>query len=159
MPATLKPSQLVPVLTATIDGLDPLDDMAQTYGITENSVSTVLKRWEPVLAPFRAVRRDLFTSMWQYAAAENIDAMYEHKARGNLSAGDRRNYMVAAAVASEKALLFAGQPTSIVAGIHEHRLALPDLMAKMQQVSSRLALATRASAIDVPKTHEESATA
>ncbi len=140
MAVTLTPSQLVPALAAHLGAApsDTFEYQAQAMGMSESTVTGLLKRWEPVVQPLRAIRRDLFTALWQYAAAENMDAMYEHKARGNLTAGDRRNYMVAAAVASEKALLFAGQPTSIVAGIHEHRLALPELLEKMREVSAKL---------------------
>lgn len=113
-------------------------DLAEDFGVSEASVSTLLRRYEPVTHALKSVRRDLFTGAWQFAALENLDAMYAQKAAGTLNAGDRRNYMVAAAVASEKALLFAGQPTQIVAGMHEVRVELPALMARLAEVGTRM---------------------
>ena len=113
-------------------------ELAATLGLGKSTVTTLLRRYEPVAHELRTVKRDLFTGLWQYAALENIDALEQHKAKGTLTAGDRRNYIVAAAVASEKALLFAGQPTQIVAGMHEVRVALPDLLAKLAEVGARI---------------------
>jgi hypothetical protein len=114
------------------------EEIAQVTDMSLSTVRAMERRYEPVVGEYRALKRDLFTGLWQFAAMENLNAMYEHKAKGTLTAGDRRNYVVAAAVASEKALLFAGQPTQIVAGIHEHRLALPELIDKLRSLGERM---------------------
>jgi hypothetical protein len=53
-------------------------------------------------------------------------------------------------IATEKTLLLAGQPTQIVAGIHEHRLALPALLAKLQDVTRRIGPQTGSAAAKTP---------
>jgi len=128
------------ILALKADGSRTQEEIADTLQLSNQTVSDLVRKYEPVAHAFGSIKRDLFTGLWQYAALENVDAMYQQKDAGTLNAGDRRNYMVAAAVASEKALLFAGQPTQIVAGMHEFRVELPALMARLAEVGKRIAV-------------------
>lgn len=114
------------------------EDIARDTEVSEATVSTMLRRYEPVTHALKAVRRDLFTSTYQMAALTAVDELYAAKAKGTLTAGDARNWAVTSAVFAEKALLFAGQPTQIVAGLHEVRVELPALMARLAEVGQRM---------------------
>lgn len=117
---------------------DSQETIARDLEVSEASVSRLLRRYGPVSHALKGINRDLFTSAFQFAAIESLDTMYADKADGKLTAGDRRNYAVSSAVFAEKALLFAGQPTQIVAGMHEVRVEMPALLAKLAEVGSRI---------------------
>lgn len=127
------------VIACSVDKPDlTQEEIGTACGVSEATVSRLLRRYEPVSSALRSVRRDLFTSLYQAAAIESVDAMYAMKSAGKLTAADRRNYAVSSAVFAEKALLFAGQPTQIVAGMHEVRVELPALMARLAEVGTRM---------------------
>ena len=113
-------------------------ELAERVGISHRTVGNLEKRFEAVLRPFTQVKRDLFTAVYQYSALENMAALEDHKALGTLTAGDRRNYLTASAIAFDKSQLAAGQPTQIVAGIHEVRVNLPALLERLALVQGKI---------------------
>ena len=124
------------------------EDLATEYEVSEAAVSRLLRRYEPVTHTLKAIRRDLFTSTYQLAAMTAVDELYAAKAKGTLTAGDARNWAVTSAVFAEKALLFAGQPTQIVAGMHEVRVELPALLARLAEVGTRMRALTPAGSVE-----------
>ena len=59
-------------------------------------------------------------------------------ALGNGRPADAKAYAIAAGVATDKLLVLAGRPTSIVAGLHEVRHSLPQLAATLAQVANMI---------------------
>lgn len=117
--------------------------------MSHDTVNRALARFQPIVESLRHVKRDEFTAAWQQVAIkslERMDALLDGEAdalatvpqKGSIG-GELRNYSVAAGIASEKALLFAGQPTAITATTHAHRLALPEEAAQLAGLASRLA--------------------
>lgn len=53
----------------------------------------------------------------------------------NDRSNDAKAYSIAAGVATDKLLVLAGRPTSIVAGLHEVRHSLPQLAATLSRVA------------------------
>ena len=139
MPAPTRPAQVANLLRER--ELDPdatLRALAGRTGLSPQSVANLERMFEPVIPPFRQSKRDLFTSVYQYSALENLEALEVHKQAGNLTAGDRRNYLTASAIAFDKSQLAAGQPTQIVAGIHEVRVNLPALLERLALVQGKI---------------------
>lgn len=136
------PSTLLDATTADPDL--PARAVARALDVHSSAVDRALRRFAPVVETLRHVKRDEFTAAWQQVgvkALERMDQLLDGDPealktvpqKGSIG-GELRNYAVAAGIASEKALLFAGQPTQIVAQTHDHRLALPDLIARVGRV-------------------------
>ncbi len=58
---------------------------------------------------------------------------------------DAKAYSIAAGVATDKLLVLAGRPTSIVAGLHEIRSSLPQLAATLSRVAEIINVGKEAS--------------
>jgi ABC-type uncharacterized transport system ATPase subunit len=71
-----------------------------------------------------------------------VEALDQALAAGTLAWGDRQRAAIAMGIATEKALLLSGQPTQIVAGLHEVRVEIPALLLRLQSVGRRLGLQT-----------------
>lgn len=115
---------------------------ADPGAMSHDTVNKALRRFAPVVETLRHVKRDEFTAAWQAVAIKSVAAMDQFLdgetpipvgAKSSVSA-EIRNLAVAAGIASEKALLFAGQPTAITAMTHGDRLELPGLIARVQRV-------------------------
>jgi cob(I)alamin adenosyltransferase len=92
-----------------------------------------------VIEPARPVRvkDQAMLEKWQNAAfllQENL-----RRASEDGKPGDAKAYAIAAGVATDKVLLLAGRPTSIVAGLHAIQASLPDLARTLARVAERLA--------------------
>ena len=61
-----------------------------------------------------------------------------HDAGGGGTGGGGGDGGVIGGIAPERALLVSGQPTAIIAGVHEHRHALPQLAGVLAEVARRL---------------------
>lgn len=79
----------------------------------------------------RGLQRDDMLAIWQWLYMDMARALAED----NLSFTEKKNAAVAMSIATEKALILAGQPTQIIAGIHEHRHDLADIAAKLARVT------------------------
>ena len=73
---------------------------------------------------------------WQDVAFRIQDKL--NAALDNSRANDVKAYSIAAGVATDKLLILAGRPTSIVAGLHEIRHSLPQLAATLSRVATRI---------------------
>ena len=115
---------------------------ARGQQMSHSAVADIDRRYAPVVSTFGQIKRDLFTAVYQHYALENLEAMEAHKSvrsgKGKMTAGDRRNYLTASAIAFDKSLLASGQPTQIVAGIHEVRVHLPELLERLRLVQARV---------------------
>ena len=86
----------------------------------------------------RQVGRDEMLDLWNWLYLDTLNAMRE----GSMTFKERKDATMTLAICTEKALLLSGQPTQIIAGIHEHRHHIADIAAKLAKV---------AKAIDKPK--------
>ncbi len=110
---------------------------ARLAGLPHTSAHALLARYGPVQETLGQIKREPLVALHQLVALEAADAAREAIAERNGKSA--QSFMIAAGIASEKALLFAGQPTAIVASTHAHRLALPDEAARLAVVAARLA--------------------
>ena len=121
----------------------PVVIIAQETELAERTVRGLLRRHGAAVNLLRELKRDLFLSVWQRFFLDTADTLDQARAAGTLSWGDRQRAAIAMGIATEKALLLSGQPTQILADIHEHRLDLPDLITKLRSVSERIAAQPR----------------
>ncbi len=135
MPATLRPSELIPALDAHLDASElTLTATAESLGLSKHAVDSMMRRWEPVLGALGSLRKDFWIGAWQWIGMKSFERMQEP----GIKAKDFRDFAVSMGVATDKTMILCGMPTQIVVGVHEHRLQLPELLDKMRDVSARL---------------------
>jgi len=79
----------------------------------------------------RQVGRDEMLALWNWLYLDTLNAMREE----TMTFKERKDAAMTLAICTEKALLLSGQPTQIIAGIHEHRHQLGDIAAKLARVA------------------------
>ena len=105
-------------------------------GLDADTVQDLLDRQAPVVAALSRYQRDHFLSGWQYFYLRTLAEVQETWA--TMRWAERRDAAVIMGIATERALLVSGQPTAIIAGVHEHRHALPALAGVLAEVARRL---------------------
>lgn len=109
------------------------------------TVARVLNRYQPVADALRQAKRDHLLGIWQWtylraaALADDLVALgattrQEH----GQTAAAMRNYATVMGIATDKVQILTGMPTAILAGVLEHRLALPQLAARLARVANAL---------------------
>lgn len=121
----------------TVDPIGSQRGAERLANLPHTSARELLARYGPVTETLAQIKREPLVALHQLVALEAADAAREAIAERNGKSA--QSFMIAAGIASEKALLFAGQPTAIVAATHAHRLALPDEAARLAVVAARLA--------------------
>ena len=111
-------------------------EIAVGVGLSDSAVQKLLDQQAPVLSKLRAYQRDHFLSGWQYFYLKTLAEVQETWA--TMRWAERRDAAVIMGIATERALLVSGQPTAIIAGVHEHRHALPQLAGVLAEVARRL---------------------
>ena len=91
-----------------------------------------------VIEPSKPVRLkdQALISRWQDISFRTMVKL--NAALDNDRPNDAKAYAIAAGVATDKLLVLAGRPTSIVAGLHEIRHSLPQLAATLSQVAKQI---------------------
>lgn len=105
-------------------------------GVEASQVQRLLDQQAPVVAALRHYQRDHFLSGWQYFYLRTLAEIQATWA--TMRWAERRDAAVIMGIATERALLVSGQPTAIIAGVHEHRHALPQLAGVLAEVARRL---------------------
>lgn len=75
-------------------------------------------------------------SKWQSQTFDLLARLDEATRSDNHQAA--KVWSIAAGVATDKTLLLGGRPTSIVAGLHEHRHTLPQLASRLLDIGRRV---------------------
>jgi len=79
------------------------------------------------------IQREPFIALNQLVALESGDRAREAIAEGK--AKDSRDFMLTSAIAQDKALLMAGQPTAIAYVAHDVRVQLPALLQRLVRLA------------------------
>src|SRR6266850_2790143 len=116
------PEKVEQIIAAGAAGV-PAAVIAHETELAERTVRGLLRKHGAAVNLLREFKRDLFLSVWQRFFLNTVETFDQAQVAGNLTWGDRQRAAIAMGIATEKALLLSGQPTQIVAGIHEHRLA------------------------------------
>ena len=77
------------------------------------------------------IDRDDLVASWQQVAYGALDEIELRQREGTLSPRDGKDLAIRGGIATEKALLAAGQPTEIVANVHAHRHEIGPLMERL----------------------------
>src|SRR5712664_2541562 len=140
------PEKVEQIIAAGAAGV-PAAVIAQEMELAQRTVHGLLRKHGATVNILRDLKQDVFLSVWQHFFLDTVEALDQARAAGKLTWGDRQRAAIAMGIATEKALLLSGQPTQIVAGIHEHRLALPALLAKLQDVTRQIGPQTGSAAL------------
>lgn len=111
-------------------------EVAVGVGLSDEVVQQLLDRQAPVIRALSSYQRDHFLSGWQYFYLKTLAEVQATWA--TMKWGERRDAAVIMGIATERALLVSGQPTAIIAGVHEHRHSLPQLASVLAEVARRL---------------------
>lgn len=107
---------------------------AAITGVPRRSVRRIIEGLGPELNELRELRRDAMLAGWQDAWFRAYAEMREGDEAGTLTPGDRQRLAIVMGIGTERALLLSGQPTAIVANVHEVRVSMPDLLSKLAAV-------------------------
>ena len=81
------------------------------------------------------IDRDDLVASWQQVAYGALDEIELRQREGTLSPRDGKDLAIRGGIATEKALLAAGQPTEIGANVHVHRHEIGPLMDRLAQAA------------------------
>jgi hypothetical protein len=108
--------------------------IAKATRTTTRTVRKILDELAPQVMDMRLMKRDELSTAWQNTFFLNYGTQLDPQSTSN----DRKNSAITMSIATEKMHLLNGLPTSIVAGIHEHRHEIPQLLAKLQRIRTQL---------------------
>src|SRR3990167_5067156 len=86
------------------------------------------------------IDRDDLVASWQQVAYGALDEIELRQREGTLTPIDGKDLAIRGGIATEKALLAAGQPTEIVANVHAHRHEIGPLMDRLAQAARVLSV-------------------
>jgi hypothetical protein len=130
-----RPRKAMPpeVLEGAIRG-DTTTAIVERTGLPLDAVRKYLKRHAADIGNLREVRTPELMGAFHDLAFRAFEKTLDPKT----SMGDLRNASITMGVATDKLQLLSGQPTAIVAGIHEHRHDLSAIAARLANVQRQL---------------------
>jgi hypothetical protein len=144
------PEKIDQVVQAGAAGVH-LSVIAQETELDRRTVRNILRKQAPRVNELATFMRDELMANWQFLFLDTVDALDQARADGTLTLRDRQAAAITMGIATEKSLLLAGQPTQIVAGIHEHRLALPELISKLERIGRLIGPQTGGATVPVTR--------
>lgn len=105
-------------------------DIAAETGVSRRTVRDILSHLGPELEVLKQNHRDEMLTAWHDTFFEAYDQM-----RKSPSSNDRKNLAITMGISTEKAQLLSGQPTALVANLHEVRVSMPELVSRLRQVA------------------------
>jgi hypothetical protein len=112
----------------------PLKAIAKNAGTPVEATREYLARHAAELGNLREVKTPELMGAFHDLAFRAFAKTLE----GDSTMGDLRNASITMGVATDKLQLLSGQPTAIVAGIHEHRVDLAAIAERLAAVQRRL---------------------
>src|SRR3990167_698880 len=113
-----------------------VNSISRVVGVAPGTVAQLLDRQRPVVRELSSYKRDEFLAGWQWFYLQSLAQLQDDWT--GMKWSERRDAAVIMGIATERGALVAGQPTSIVAGVHEHRHELPQLAETLALVARRL---------------------
>ena len=130
------------VATPTNNAHLPTAAIARAVGVSQDTVQRMLAKHQPVAETLRNLQRDHLLGAWQWTFLSAYDQVTELadvatptlKERRD-KAAIQRDLAVTMGISTERVLLLTGQPTQLVGHLHEVRISLPQLAARLADVS------------------------
>jgi len=107
-------------------------------GITSGEIKHLTRDLAPLASSeLRTFQQDILIAGQQYVFLVALQALQKGARRNTLTGMEIQRLATTMAIATDKTLLLSGRPTSVVAGMHQVRHALPDILAKLLRVDAR----------------------
>src|SRR3990167_4659090 len=113
-----------------------VNSISRVVGVAPGTVAQLLDRQRPVVRELSSYKRDEFLAGWQWFYLQSLAQLQDDWT--GMKWSERRDAAVIMVIATERGALVAGQPTAIVAGVHEHRHELPQLAETLAAVARRI---------------------
>ena len=106
--------------------------LSAVTALDRKTIDRLLEKQVPVVGALSQLKRNEMLAGWQWLYFDSLVKVQDDQ---KMSWGDRRNAAVVLGIATEKVLLLTGQPSQIVGHLHEVRISLPQLAARLADVS------------------------
>ena len=136
MPTKVKPEHIQAIVEQAAHNL-ALGERVKTPAITRatgvprRTVRDVLSHLWPEVEALKQSLRDEMLVAWH----DTFFGTYDELRTGELKPRERRDLAIVMGISTEKVQLLSGQPTALVANIHEVRVSMADLVSKLGQVA------------------------
>ena len=136
MATRVKPEVVQKVAEAAARNLALVGGMqAQTIskdlGVPRRTVRDILSHLGPEVEALKQSQRDEMLSAWH----DTFFSAYDQLRMDDVTPNDRKNLAIAMWISTEKVQLLSGQPTALVANLHEVRVSMPELVQRLGQVA------------------------
>lgn len=104
--------------------------ISRQTGVPRRTVRSILEHLGPEVETLKQSHRDEMITAWH----DTFFGAYEQM-RHDPTSNDRKNLAITMGISTEKVQLLSGQPTALVANLHEVRVSMPELVARLGQVA------------------------
>lgn len=138
MPTKVKPEAVAAVAGLIAQGKAAVRIARETQ-IPHRTVRDIIADLGPQLDELKQLHRDAMLATWQDVYYDSWSDMRSRRRAGDLKPSERQSLTLSMAIATDKLALLSGQPTQIVANVHEVRISMPDLISKLAAVGRSIA--------------------
>ena len=121
-------------LAARAQGMS-VPEIASQLGVHANTVGQIVRRHGDLPEATRDIQGDYIAAGFKYMWVESLDHFRRQAERGELSAQDRKNLALTAAISVDKLAMVQGWPTQVIAHLHEHRHQVASIADKLASVA------------------------
>ena len=119
-------------------------EIATQLGVGVRTVHEMVRRHGDLPEATQDVQGAYIAAGFKYMWIESLDHFRRQAERGELTAQDRKNLALTAAISIDKLAMVQGWPTQVIAHLHEHRH-------KLGEVGDKLAAVARVLSTDTPQ--------
>ena len=139
MATRVKPEVVVQVAQLAAKNLALKGKTASTkigreLGVPRRTVRDILSHLGPEVDALKHSHRDEMLSAWHDTFFSAYDQLQGVGGKA-VTPNDRKNLAIAMGISTEKVQLLSGQPTALVANLHEVRVSMPELVQRLGQVA------------------------
>ena len=138
MPTRVTPEQVTAVMAAAASNLQTKGEygtpsIVKMTGVPRRTVRDILQHLGPELNQLTQSRHDEMLAVWHDTFFQAYDQM-----QTGVTARDRQALAITMGISTDKVQLLQGQPTALVLNLHEVRVEIPELAAKLTDVAKVL---------------------
>ena len=136
MPTRVTPETVREVADAAaknlaLGGRHNTSQIARATGVPRRTVRDILADLGPEVEALKKSYHDEMLAAWH----DTFFAAYDEVLSTQPTARERQALAITMGISTEKVQLLSGQPTALVANLHEVRVSMPDLVARLGQVA------------------------
>ena len=112
-----------------------LPEIADQLRVHPNTVQQIVRRHVDLPEATRDIQGDYIAAGFKYMWVESLDHFRRQAELGELSAQDRKNLALTAAISVDKLAMVQGWPTQVIAHLHERRHQVASIADKLASVA------------------------